>query len=58
MDKQFIVIEKSIGYSGFFKLMRYTVKHTLFAGGWSAEMPREVLERGHAVQIALRSTAR
>jgi ADP-ribose pyrophosphatase len=51
MEKQFVVLDKSIGYNGFFKLMRYTVKHTLFAGGWSADMPREVLERGHAVAV-------
>jgi ADP-ribose pyrophosphatase len=51
VEKQFVVVEKSVGYHGFFTLMRYTVKHTLFAGGWSAEMPREVLERGHAVAV-------
>jgi ADP-ribose pyrophosphatase len=31
--------------------MRYQVKHTLFAGGWSGEMAREVLERGHAIAV-------
>ncbi len=51
MNKQFTVTSKSIGYDGFFKLMRYQVKHTLFAGGWSGEMAREVLERGHAIAV-------
>lgn len=51
MDKQFTIVSKSTAYDGFFKLMRYNVKHTLFAGGWSGEMAREVLERGHAIAV-------
>lgn len=51
MDKQFIISSKLTAYDGFFKLMRYHVKHTLFAGGWSGEMVREVLERGHAIAV-------
>ncbi len=45
------IIEKSTCYDGFFKLVRYRLKHTLFAGGWSSELLREVLERGHAAAV-------
>ena len=45
------ILDKTICYQGFFKLVRYRLKHTLFAGGWSKELPREVLERGHAAAV-------
>ncbi|MFK5968551.1 MAG: NUDIX domain-containing protein [Candidatus Marithrix sp.] len=45
------ILEKITCYEGFFKLVRYRLKHSLFAGGWSSELLREVLERGHAVAI-------
>ncbi|RKZ38356.1 MAG: ADP-ribose diphosphatase, partial [Gammaproteobacteria bacterium] len=37
------IIDKTSCYEGFFKLIRYRLKHTLFAGGWSDELLREVL---------------
>ena len=49
--KNIKIIEKIICYEGFFKLVRYRLKHSLFAGGWSAELGREVLERGHAAAV-------
>ncbi len=45
------ILEKNTCYEGFFKLVRYRLKHSLFAGGWSSELLREVLERGHAVAV-------
>ncbi len=45
------ILEKIICHEGFFKLVRYRLKHSLFAGGWSGELLREVLERGHAVAV-------
>lgn len=50
-DHQFEIIEKETCYQGFFKLIRYRLKHTLFAGGWSGALLREVLERGHAAAV-------
>jgi len=38
-------------YSGFFKLNRYAIKHSLFAGGMSSTIHRECFERGHAVAV-------
>jgi ADP-ribose pyrophosphatase len=51
MDKKIEIIEKSICYDGFFKMLRYRVRHSLFSGGWSNEIVREVFERGHAVAV-------
>lgn len=50
-NHQFEILEKETCYQGFFKLMRYRLKHTLFAGGWSEALVREVLERGHAAAV-------
>ncbi len=51
MDYQFEVLDKSIAYSGFFRMEKYRLRHQLFAGGWSPEISRECLERGHAVAV-------
>ncbi|OAD21354.1 nucleoside diphosphate pyrophosphatase, partial [Candidatus Thiomargarita nelsonii] len=48
---QIEILDKKNCYEGFFKLVRYRLKHTLFAGGWSRELLREVLERGHAAAV-------
>ena len=53
MNYQFEILDKSIGYSGFFHLEKYRLRHEQFAGGWSAAMTRECLERGHAVAVLL-----
>ncbi|HDN26383.1 MAG TPA: NUDIX domain-containing protein [Thioploca sp.] len=49
--KDIEILDKTTCYEGFFKLVRYRLKHTLFAGGWSRELLREVLERGHAAAV-------
>ncbi len=49
--KNIQIIEKTTCYEGFFKLVSYRLKHSLFAGGWSSEIQREVLERGHAAAV-------
>lgn len=51
MNHRFEVLDKSICYSGFFHMEKYRLRHELFAGGWSAEITRECLERGHAVAV-------
>ncbi len=38
-------------FQGFFRIQRYRFRHTLFAGGWSAEIVRELFERGHAAAV-------
>jgi len=51
ITKDISIIDKATCYEGFFKLVSYRLKHTLFAGGWSSEIRREVLERGHAAAV-------
>ena len=53
MNYQFTVLEKTIGYDGFFRMEKYQLRHELFRGGWSPDITRECLERGHAVAVLL-----
>lgn len=45
------ILEEAVGYDGYSKLYRYRLRHRLFDGGWSAEVRRELLERGNAVCV-------
>src|SRR5690606_41358657 len=45
------ILDKSIEYQGFFKLLSYRLRHALFGGGMSRELRREAFERGHAVGV-------
>lgn len=38
-------------YGGYAQLDKITLRHTLFAGGWSQPVTRELIERGHAVAV-------
>jgi len=51
--KQFEVLEKETVYQGFFRLEQYTLKHTLFKGGWSQPITRELFRRGNCVAVLL-----
>ncbi|EIC30790.1 MULTISPECIES: NUDIX domain-containing protein [Methylomicrobium] len=53
MSKTFEIISQEIGYSGFFRLEKYRLRHTLFAGGWSGEIERELFGRGQCVAVLL-----
>lgn len=52
-DKEYKIIAKETVFQGFFKLEKYRVKHTLFAGGWSPELDRELFSRGRCVAVLL-----
>lgn len=45
------IIEQDRAYDGYFKIIRYRLVHSLFAGGDSPELSREIFERGHAVAV-------
>ena len=47
------VIEKKQEFKSYVHVNSYRLKHKLFEGGWSAEISREVLERGHAAAVLL-----
>lgn len=53
MEKQYKILNKQIVYDGFFQMEKYRLQHTLFEGGWSPPLSRELFERGHAVAILL-----
>lgn len=45
------IIDRETGYNGYFKILRYRLKHAMFKGGISPEIRREVFHRGHAVAV-------
>lgn len=53
MTKKFEIIDKEIVYPGFFRMEKYRLRHTLFAGGWSSEISRELFMRGSCVAVLL-----
>ena len=50
-DPRIAVLAQAVAYDGHFKIIRYRLRHRLFAGGMSPELAREVFERGHAVAV-------
>ncbi len=50
-DARLKILEKTNAYSGFFRLNVYRLRHRKFAGGWTRELTRELLERGHAAAV-------
>lgn len=53
MKKQFKVLKQETMYQGFFSLNRYQVQHSLFAGGNSEILTRELFQRGSCVAVLL-----
>jgi len=51
--KQFELLEELTIYHGFFDLIRYQVRHTLYQGGWSQVLDRELFQRGNCVAVVL-----
>lgn len=52
-DEGLEILDREIAYQGFFRVDRYRLRHRLYGGGWSAELTREVFERGRAVGLLL-----
>lgn len=52
-DDALQILANETVYQGFFRADRYRLRHRLYAGGWSAELSREVFERGRAAGILL-----
>lgn len=51
MAKAFDILERRPVYRGFFKLTAYRLRHTLYAGGWSQPIERELFHRGRCVAV-------
>jgi ADP-ribose pyrophosphatase len=52
-DKKFTIIEEKLLHKGFFSMTSITLKHTLYKGGWSQPITREVFQRGNCVAVLL-----
>lgn len=52
-NKKFEILDKEVVYKGFFKLEKYHLKHTLFDGGLSPQITRELFRRGNCVAVLL-----
>ncbi len=51
MNKAFRLLLRELLYQGFFKLYTLKLQHTLFGGGWSEVLTRELCHRGDSVAI-------
>ena len=51
--KQFEILEQQTVYDGFFRLDRFSLKHTLYRGGWSPALNRELFRRNNCVAVLL-----
>jgi ADP-ribose pyrophosphatase len=51
--KKFTILEEKVQYQGFFSLKSFTLKHTLYKGGWSQPITREIFQRGNCVAVLL-----
>jgi ADP-ribose pyrophosphatase len=58
MTKKFEIIKQTSCYKGFFSLKEITLKHTLYKGGWSAPIKREIFHRGNCVAVLLYDPSR
>ena len=47
------VLEEDLVYDGFFQIKTFRLRHTLFAGGWSETIRRELFLRDPAVGVLL-----
>jgi ADP-ribose pyrophosphatase len=50
-DEKAEVVDHVVAFQGYFKVGRYYFRHSLFQGGQSPVVRREVFERGHAAAV-------
>jgi len=50
-DEKVIAVTHRVAWQGYFRIGEYRFRHTLFQGGVSPEIKREVFERGHAAAV-------
>jgi len=53
MNKKFTILNETTAYKGFFSLKKFELKHTLYKGGWSSPITRELFHRGNCVAVLL-----
>lgn len=45
------LVERTVAFQGYFRVARYRFRHSLYQGGRSGEVNREVFERGQAAAV-------
>jgi len=45
------ILSQKTCYQGFFRIEKFSLRHSLFNGGWSQTLNRELFERGHAAGV-------
>ena len=50
-DRTVEALDRRTLYQGYCRLNEYRLRHSLYGGGMSADITREVMERGHAVFV-------
>ena len=50
-DPRVEILDRTVAFDGHFQMIRYRLRHWQFAGGFGAELVREVFVRGHAVAV-------
>lgn len=50
-EEKVVSVERRTAFKGYFEIGEYRFRHTLFAGGVSPEVKREIFERGHAATV-------
>ena len=53
MKKDLKILSFETLYDGFFRMKKYHLQHTLFAGGWSGQINRELFVRNNCVAVIL-----
>lgn len=53
MKKDVKILKRDTVYNGFFRMEKYHLQHTLFSGGWSGEINRELFVRNNCVAVIL-----
>ena len=51
MDKEIRILAKNTVYDGYFQIVKVRYQHTLFNGGWSPPLERELFERGRVAAV-------
>lgn len=52
-NKVYEILDETTSYDGFFKLKKFTLRHSLYKGGWSQTITRELFHRGNCVAVLL-----
>jgi len=45
------ILDRTVVFDGYFRMVRYRLRHWQFAGGFGPELVREVFVRGHAAAV-------